>query len=747
MKRKYLQHSHTVFQWFSTIFIIISLIFCLALVPLFLYLQNTFTNLQLEKSRQQLNTGISEIEAVTADVLNISQLLLEDSRFLPLRYRMADYSALPANTRLQLKNTFSCMMLPIDSVFHAALQIEENVALAKNSVYFEGLTCYYPDFFSVNDLEYEAWVQLLSEHRSDFLPICSVRLNGKEYEALIFSAKWTNNSCLYACIETNEVKRLILGNDNQSNCYFTITRLDGTLLYSDLPDTESDYQTLSGTITTGGLEISIHIPDSIFYRKMQPLYFFLGIYALLCVIMLVIISLMGTRFSAKPFIDIIHTLEGSRNIPVPEENKTTDQQHTLSGHNLKSGFDYISRSILSADMHLGEYQSTIHTQQKILQTRFLEKALTGQLASPREISQFYSYFPDFPQGFCLVLIRLETYAEEETPLYSDPLLILQSFLQSELPKAYQQQISDSELLLLIGEEYFEAYRKTLDFVVKNVNREEPAYMLRCIASRIYHHLEKLPAAYRQILDMDGLSFSGNQTQVCTVDDCVDTASPRTGLAMTELMTLYTAITYGNQKMALSQLQTYSEELSRTQNPALHKSVYEMIQTILNCIKQEHPLLFIDEHVPAYSRNLGANTSGRSEEESTLYAQLSEVVIRFCDHINESKQSDMDPFVKEVIQYIDAHYTEYDLCLTTLMTHFQCASSTIRKAFKNETNITVSSYIEQKRMKQANELLAQNQLSITEIALQCGFSNSNSFYKAYRRVYGHAPTMQGADISQ
>lgn len=134
MKRNYLHRSHAVFQWFSTIFIIISLIFCLALVPLFIYLQNIFTNLQLEKSRQQLTTGISKIEAVTTDILNISQLLINDSRFLALRYKTADYSTLPANTRLQLKSTFASLMLPMDSVFHAALQIEQNVALAKNNV-------------------------------------------------------------------------------------------------------------------------------------------------------------------------------------------------------------------------------------------------------------------------------------------------------------------------------------------------------------------------------------------------------------------------------------------------------------------------------------------------------------------------------------------------------------------------------------------------------------------------------------
>lgn len=743
MKRNYLHRSHAVSQWFSTIFIIISLIFCLALVPLFIYLQNIFTNLQLEKSRQQLTTGISKIEAVTTDILNISQLLINDSRFLALRYKTADYSTLPANTRLQLKSTFASLMLPMDSVFHAALQIEQNVALAKNNVFFEGLTCYYPDFFSVNDLAFEEWMQLLSERKSDFLPICNVKLNGKEYQALIFSTKWTKTSYFYACIDVAEVKRLILGDDNLADCYFTITRLDGTQLYSDLPDTGSDYQTLTGKITTGGLEISVHIPDNIFYHNMQPLYFFLGIYAAICIVMLVIISMMGTKFSAKPFMDIIHTLEGSRNIPIPDDAKAEEPPHALSGHNLKSGFEYISRSILAADVYLEKYQNTIDTQHKILQARFLEKAINGQLVNPKEIRQFYSYFPDFPKGFCLMLIRLQARTDQETTLYRDPLFILQSFLQSELPHAYQQQISDSELLLLIAEEDFEAYRKILDFVVDNITREEPDYFIRCIASRIYHHLEKLPAAYRQIWDMDGLSFSGNQTQVCTVEDCVDSLSPRTGLAMTELMTLYTAITYGNLKMALGLLQTYSEELSHAENPALHKSVYEMIRTILNCIKQEHPLLFIDEHVPAYHVNYGVSSTAKPNGENTLYNQLSEVVGRFCDRINESKQSDIDPFIKEVIQYIDTHYTDYDLCLTTLLTHFNCSSSTIRKAFKSATNITISTYIEQKRMERANELLAQNQMSITEIASQCGFANSNSFYKAYRRVYGHAPTMSDA----
>ena len=82
---------------------------------------------------------------------------------------------------------------------------------------------------------------------------------------------------------------------------------------------------------------------------------------------------------------------------------------------------------------------------------------------------------------------------------------------------------------------------------------------------------------------------------------------------------------------------------------------------------------------------------------------------------------------------------------SLETHFNCASSTMRSLFKEEMNITITGYIEQKRMKRANELLLQNQKPVKDIALECGFINANSFYKAYKRVYGCSPTKTAKTI--
>lgn len=89
-------------------------------------------------------------------------------------------------------------------------------------------------------------------------------------------------------------------------------------------------------------------------------------------------------------------------------------------------------------------------------------------------------------------------------------------------------------------------------------------------------------------------------------------------------------------------------------------------------------------------------------------------------------------------YVDLHFTEYDMCLTKLAQHFQCSSSKIQKAFSKEFDSSVSVYIEQKRMTLANQLLLSGEDTVIEVANKCGFVNESTFYKAYRRVFGHTP---------
>lgn len=713
-------HYQTIFQWFLRIFLIVSLVFCFALIPLFVSMKGSFTDLQIEKRKQMLHTGTGLISNTAEGILNTSAALLSDSRFIQLRYKNIDYNDITITTQNQLLETFEDLIYPYNNVLsHTALQLNREATITDNTVFFKNQLDYYPHFFQVNDMDYEEWVNYLSEIGTGFSSVCHIKTFSSEYDAIIFATPWANSSYLYTCIDVSDIKSLILEENNLNNCYFTINDANGNELYSDLPENVTKYQTFCDGVTPGQLKISVHIPNNIFYQNMKPFYLFFAIYVVACILLLVSVNIFGTKRAAKPIMNIIELLEQSQHI-----NSTGN---ILSPQRPLDGFDYISSSIIRADQNIGQYQNTLRTQHKVLQARFFEKAISGQLVSQKDIQDFHVHFPDFPENYCLLLVRLWTYTNGNgATLYSEPLLLIQTFLETQLAHVYQQQINDTELLLVLSSEDYENSFETLNFMISNINQEEPTYHACCIASNFHNNLESLPTAYQQIRALDGLALSDYQTHVCTAYDYV--SDNKIPVTMIDLMTLYTAITSGNVELAMNRLLSYSNELLIPENVSFTKPVFEVIKSMLTYIRVDYSQFLIEQHIPSYKHG------------STLYDQLADSVNAFCNLIGEYNDVNKDSFTQDLFNYIDAHYTDCDICLTSLKTHFKCSESTIRKVFKRVTDVPIARYIEHKRMVLANELLAQNEKSVTEIALECGYSLPHSFYKAYKRVYGHAPTL-------
>lgn len=63
---------------------------------------------------------------------------------------------------------------------------------------------------------------------------------------------------------------------------------------------------------------------------------------------------------------------------------------------------------------------------------------------------------------------------------------------------------------------------------------------------------------------------------------------------------------------------------------------------------------------------------------------------------------------------------------------------LNRIIKKATNTTVWSYITAKRLIYANELLYQGTPPLKTCAY-CGFFNYPTFYKAYKKYFGHAPS--------
>ena len=85
----------------------------------------------------------------------------------------------------------------------------------------------------------------------------------------------------------------------------------------------------------------------------------------------------------------------------------------------------------------------------------------------------------------------------------------------------------------------------------------------------------------------------------------------------------------------------------------------------------------------------------------------------------------------------AHYNE-KLVLEDMAKQFNLSRSYLSKKFKSVTGFGFKEYIINVRIKHACELLLNTNKSITTIAFECGFNDSNYFGDAFRRTKGVSP---------
>ena len=75
---------------------------------------------------------------------------------------------------------------------------------------------------------------------------------------------------------------------------------------------------------------------------------------------------------------------------------------------------------------------------------------------------------------------------------------------------------------------------------------------------------------------------------------------------------------------------------------------------------------------------------------------------------------------------------------TLSSELNYSISYIQYVFKKEANTTIKAQIIKTRLSKAKHLLSHSQISITDIAFACGFSDSNYFSTAFKNKYGISP---------
>jgi len=95
-------------------------------------------------------------------------------------------------------------------------------------------------------------------------------------------------------------------------------------------------------------------------------------------------------------------------------------------------------------------------------------------------------------------------------------------------------------------------------------------------------------------------------------------------------------------------------------------------------------------------------------------------------------------VRKAMAYIHEHYAE-PISLDDIAAYVGFSEQHLSRCFRKEIGITPVDYLRRYRIRQARALLETGDRSITEVALEVGFSGSSYFARVFRAEVGVSPS--------
>lgn len=135
-------------------------------------------------------------------------------------------------------------------------------------------------------------------------------------------------------------------------------------------------------------------------------------------------------------------------------------------------------------------------------------------------------------------------------------------------------------------------------------------------------------------------------------------------------------------------------------------------------------------------------------ELAIYSLLINLLLKFgYNRINTTnlfpnvrlyKQKEYVQKFNNLMDYIDTHYAE-EISLEEMADTIGFSKYHFARLFKQYTNYTFCDYICYRRIKAAEKLLTEPDLSITEIAFQSGFSSISTFNRIFKQLKNCTPS--------
>ncbi|MBO9608292.1 MAG: helix-turn-helix domain-containing protein [Paenibacillaceae bacterium] len=702
----------------------------------------------LEQSKSTLDGRLAEVESIARQMtydpkINAVQHMTEPFKgantfqWVELNAGLNDYSG------------FNKFILGYYILF-----ANSDMAISKNLLY--RLPEFYEDVFSYDIVSFEqfkSWT-LGPSYQQTYLPVQSVHRNGKSYRALTYlqSVGYQRNSSgtVMIVIDNELIENMLQGIDTSKGGWVYILDEAGNVVTSTvrqaklpfrLPnDGQSGFIMPSGetgnmlvTYTRSGRNHWTYVagqPESVVLQKVNYLKKF-SLFVAFAILLLGGLAALGFAYrNSAPVGRLIASL--------------MKQGETAVG--VKEPYQFLQMAFDGMKINNDALQERIARQSPFLRAAFFDKLFKGGFAGDKELLGLQQHIGLRLAGqqFAAGVLRIARQGEQEEDIHQHldvQRVVAIEILQQELGEAgVVHQLDEDKMALLLCVKAGMPGSGEIAARLEQASgrlQQQMQWRATIAVGKYYASLMDIPKSFDEA--NKALQYGSHQQTEAVVDyERLPKENRVYDYPVEAEGRLIRFIQAGEAEQAEKLLEHLHREnfAERQLQPAMRMQFVLDVWASMTKVTELPALQSGD-----WSQRLEAVQRTVREERSPdrLFETVKAVFLEAARRVADMKSSRHAEAGKELLQYVDEHFTDPNLSLEVVSDRFRLSMKYLSRFFKEQTGTTFSEYLYENRMKKARDMLQRTDTSIQDISLLTGYYSANTFCRAFKRHHGISPT--------
>lgn len=722
-------------MWLSRLvqYLIIPTVLCVILLPLYNILHQQTIKAQLTDASEQLASSVSTFENYLYNIRYVTNKLFHDSSYNILAVSSDDYALGDNATGQTASRLLEDLTYSMSPVSYSYVTFARNQFVIDDCRAYRSYNSYYPGTLEYHGMSQEDWTAQLRQGKMSYLPAQEVVLYQTAYPDtyLTISQPFFDSydrfmgSCTMLLREKQLINLFLPLEDWRSNCLFYIAGADGTILLhhhfdgalpldnvsKDGPQVYDgqEYLFVSREISDLNATAVIGLPYEVYSDNLAPInrmiWLYIGTGLLASLALSIAMTVLDLRFMG-PMMDALDNYEGM-------------DRHLF--------YDMILQKLRTHNQLSIELE---RTRNQMEHGRIEALLKTGTANSPAD-HQLLCETLHLTDSNYLLLIPASTEPEAEGSEEFRLMLLAEQVCQCYRGHPFIHNAADGSVLvvLTLEQDTPEGYDRLCSQTQNLYTRLQTRQPL--VLSGRFTNLEQLSSVYWQARNAAARADSEQQVYCLRDHALARTTVPE--IATLERLNEYLLAGYTEKAQELI-LQIFgSQELSLESFQQIFYSVRGVLLTAAEKAACEDVTLTTPyDHRQPMGRQI---------------RHLCDCCLIIGSHVDALKQSHNQQLQQSILQWLEENFYRPDLNLAMAAEQFHISKKYVSQFLKDQTGKSYNEYVEELRLSHAMTLLRESDLSVTEIAIQCGFSSQNTFYKAFRRRFDISPSSIRRDSGQ